>query len=339
MADSPNTATAMTESDVGLASVLPIGLILPNNLLLAKALPFDAYELPHELQVSLERTKQRWGWFSKAKDHDKERGTQLGTLGYLPWEIRQKIFGNVFDGCRYVQIEHHMPYDHMPDHGEGYWDPWSREGRWRSWCNKKTLPYIWRGLAIRNASASLRLEVEHAFITMAHFEFWCDRGLNYLRPNDWLKYFLDHLTTYEKSLLRSVKIPLVGGRFIEPESRIRMADFARLPSGLTSIIFEFNYINLKIAPTKALKITDSLNLLGNKIRRCWSPRAKISIEYACWDCLPGCPKRAVASAFDDVEPWSEDWLDWWASSQDHDQAEEQSSLAKTRLMKVRWFRY
>ena len=93
--------------------MLPIGPIIPSNVVLAKTLPFDTYEVPDELQVMLERTKQRWAWFSKAEDHDKERGTQLGTLGYLPWEIRQKIFGNVFDGCRCVKMDHHTLCYHM----------------------------------------------------------------------------------------------------------------------------------------------------------------------------------------------------------------------------------
>ena len=308
MADSTTAAAAMAKSDTELASTLPIGLIIPSNLLLAKTLPFDVYEVPNELQVSLERTKQRWAWFTKAKDHDEERGTQLGTLGYLPWEIRQKIFGNIFDGCFDVQIDRHQ----WGDYGFK-----SRESRWRIWCNRKTFPYLWRGLAIRNVSTSMRLEVEHAFITMAHFEFEHDLTL-----------FLDHLTTYERSLLRSIKIPLIGGPCVEWESETRMADCARLPSGLTSIIFEYRYCDLQIKPTEVPKLSNSLDLLGKQMSRCWTPRAKISTFHDCWSYPDQCHRPIAASAFNDLEPWSQGWLDWWASSQNHDQAEEQSSPPK-----------
>ena len=178
----------------------------------------------------------------------------------------------------------------------------------------------------------MRPEVEHAFITMAHFEFWCDLTLNK---------FLTHLTTYEKSLLRSVNISIHSGPGIKLEIERLIADCARLPSGLTSIIFEFMDWNRLVGePTEALKLVDSFNLLGNQMRRCWTPRAKISIVHDCRDDLSEghdpdypfiCLKRIVASAFSDLEPWSQAWLDWWASSRHHDQAEEQSSPPKAKI--------
>ena len=145
--------------------------------------------------------------------------------------------------------------------------------------------------------------------------------------NDWLKYFLDRLTKYERSLLRSVKLPLVGGPLTFVDKR-RMANCARLPSGLTSIIFVFNYCHLHIKATEVPKLRGCLDVLGKKMRRCWTPRAKISIEHDCPGNKPECPRPIVASGLNDLEPWSQGWLDWWASSQNHDQAEEQSSPPK-----------
>ena len=318
MVDSPPAAIVMTKSDLELASVLPIGLIEPSNLLWARELPFNTYEIPDELQVSLERTKQRWAWFSKAKDHDKERGTQLGTLGYFPWEIRQKIFRNIFDGFFTVREVCSRWFCFSESGGNGP-------------CRRETIPYSWRDLAIRNVSASIRSEVEHAFITMAHFEFMSDKRLNI---------FLDHLTTYEKSLLRSVKIPIHSGPLLKLESERVMASCARLPSGLTSIIFEFTHCKVVTEPTEALELVDSFNLLGKQVRRCWTPRAKISIDNHFWGCLSSshdrdypfeCQRQIVASAFSDLEPWSQGWLDWWASSRNHDQAEEQCSPLKDKI--------
>ena len=36
-------------------------------------------------------------WYIRARDMDRERGTHIGTLGYLPLEIRQQIWGVLFD--------------------------------------------------------------------------------------------------------------------------------------------------------------------------------------------------------------------------------------------------
>ena len=298
----------MTEKDIGLASVLPVSLIVPINILLAKTLPFNAHEVPDELKVSLERTKQLWAWFSKAKDHDKERGTQLGTLGYLPWEVRQKIFGNVFDGQFVVDIDRHTVYLESNTYGEYA----MYVSRWSSWCYRNTFPHLWRGLAIRNVSASLRSEVEHAYITMAHFRFGSEEMLDD---------FLDHLTLYEKSLLRSVEFPLCE-RFCISESL--MAQCARLPSGLTSIIFGFGCYERHMKPEEQLELVDSLQLLGQQLRRCWTPRAEIKVVHYCYGIQFECHKQVVTSALNDLEPWSQSWLDWWASSENHDLAEEQS---------------
>ena len=46
---------------------------------------------------ALEQTAKRWAWFSEARRLDEELSTRLGTLGYLPWEIRVEIFRHVLD--------------------------------------------------------------------------------------------------------------------------------------------------------------------------------------------------------------------------------------------------
>ena len=49
------------------------------------------------LAQALRQTKKRWCWFVQAKTRDIEQNTSLGTLGYLPLEIRVKIYGLVFN--------------------------------------------------------------------------------------------------------------------------------------------------------------------------------------------------------------------------------------------------
>ena len=56
---------------------------------------------------ALEQTAKRWAWFSEARRLDEELSTRLGTLGYLPWEIRVEIFRHVLDS----HVEETLPHN------------------------------------------------------------------------------------------------------------------------------------------------------------------------------------------------------------------------------------
>ncbi|KAG7001400.1 hypothetical protein G7Y79_00032g067530 [Physcia stellaris] len=49
------------------------------------------------LAQALERTMKRWRWFEVARETDKDRHTSFGTLGYLPLEVRFKIYALVLN--------------------------------------------------------------------------------------------------------------------------------------------------------------------------------------------------------------------------------------------------
>lgn len=305
MTDSSPAAGGMAGSDIELSSVLPIGLIVPSKSDVAKTLPFDYNWESKDLRaVSLQRTRQRWAWFSKAEDQDRERGTQLGTLGYLPWEVRQMVFEKLFDNlfhCRYKNMD------------ELYYP----------WCIKSS---PWHDLASLDASASMMLEVKYAYLTTTNFQFNSSLALST---------FLGHLTKYEKSLLRYVTIAPWLGDDIKVENEIMRDACAELPSGLISITFTFGDWLFDGTGKAFHKAVDFLELLGKQSRRCWAPRAKISIDHTCcyWE-LPewSIPlHEIVSSTFTDLEPWSQDWLDWWASSQKDDPAEEQSSPPNDKI--------
>ena len=300
MTDSPPAAAGMAGSDSELSSVLPIGLIVPSMSDIAQTLPYSYYsghywEPEHLLAACLQRTRQRWTWFSKAEDQDDERGTQLGTLGYLPWEVRQMVFENLFDDWRFEDISQY---------------PW------------RQISSPWYDLASLDASASMKREVTYAYLTTTKFQFDSLRALTG---------FLSRLTKHEKSLLRYVTIPLWEGYDdFNVQRDIMMDACAELPSGLISITFMFTYRCLNITDKR---FQDSLDLLGKQNRRCWAPRAKISIAHNCWgptECI--LPLHEIlASTLTDLEPWSQGWLDWWASSQKDDPAEEQSSPPNDKI--------
>lgn len=54
--------------------------------------PFSALEVSWDIYVKTrKRTIDRWIWFEEAEKNDKIRSTTLGTLGYLPMELRRQI--------------------------------------------------------------------------------------------------------------------------------------------------------------------------------------------------------------------------------------------------------
>ncbi|CAF9942239.1 hypothetical protein IMSHALPRED_003430 [Imshaugia aleurites] len=59
----------------------------------AATLPFKGHYVPQNLvELAIDQTRKRWAWFAESRKLDTERGTELGTLGYLPWEICQQMF-------------------------------------------------------------------------------------------------------------------------------------------------------------------------------------------------------------------------------------------------------
>ncbi len=77
------------------------------ELVLAVTLPFKRQDVSQNLfGLAIDQTRKRWAWFTKSREL--ESGTELGTLVYLPWEIRQQIFKEVLPGlCDDTQRYHH----------------------------------------------------------------------------------------------------------------------------------------------------------------------------------------------------------------------------------------
>ena len=72
------------------------------ELLLGVTLPFKRRNASQNLFVlAIDQTRKRWVWFTKSREMNDKAGTELGTLVYLPWEIRQQIFKAVLNGARH----------------------------------------------------------------------------------------------------------------------------------------------------------------------------------------------------------------------------------------------
>ena len=87
------------------------------ELVLAVTLPSKKHDIFQSLfERAIDQTRKRWAWFADSRELDTEFGTELGTLGYLPWEIRQPIREEVLDGhhCYRSLCSSYLPEVHRP---------------------------------------------------------------------------------------------------------------------------------------------------------------------------------------------------------------------------------
>ncbi|CAF9904420.1 hypothetical protein IMSHALPRED_000046 [Imshaugia aleurites] len=322
----PSTPTALTGSnDWDIASIVPIGPVYPSNSDVALTLPFNKGDVSQELRAEiLERTKEHWGWFAKAEEQDQELGTQLGTLGFLPWEIRQKIIVQVFDRnfLEMIDFEDECGRRMLETH-EIPAKPWCR-GRDDN-SHRWDYPDVWSLVHLQRASVSMSIEVQYIYFTLTKFMFDS--------PNA-LVSFLGRLTTYQQSLLRWISLLLLGYDQTYEGNETWMDVCEQLPAGLTSIEFYsrdltfWEWADLDNGSSKVARDTLRLiELLSNRIKRCWAPKAKIGIDpdIAAWRYRPAI-SGALSSTCNELEDWSKEWLEWWATSQEDEHIEGQPPL-------------
>ena len=156
-------------------------------------------------------------WISSAHRFDLERGTELGTLGYLPPEIRNKIWQHTLskDSLR-ERVD--LAYFHPPVS-----------------CDSILSALFFfpqrdkRSLGIRNlrlASTTMRNELDHVFLSTRTFHFPWPRAMIE---------FWDAMSIDKRSI-RSISIDASptqnNGRWLDT--------FASLPCGIRSLTFEID---------------------------------------------------------------------------------------------------
>ena len=264
----------MASSPTPIGSILPIGPVAQSTSDSKQTPPFTKDAASRELRAAiLKRRKESRVWFSKAAEKDKEQGTQLGTLGFLPWEIRQQIIGmfrpkNSHRNRRGAVLDRcdSAPYILGKDVFSGSWE-WSYPG-------------LGDVINFRGASASLGIEVEYNFYTLTDFRF--------VFPFE-LEHFLSCLTTRQQSLLRSLTLHI--SRHSHARDSIEMNEAwmtisSRLPSRLTSVSIEFELSDpsdptgtvSSVGHNEARNGSGFPELLGTRIKSCWAPEAKVSLD-------------------------------------------------------------
>lgn len=166
---------------------------------LAATLPFKQAEVSPDLfDLAINQTQKRWAWFVRSRELDIERGTDLGTLGYLPWEIRQQIIKAVLDGFfegEHDRVGHTLCYEPStalaPDLFNFSYYRMGMENCRMNWDAYSGVP------GLRHSSATLGFEYDSFFLSNTIFKFNRPTGLGK---------FLDQLSDYHQTKLRRILI-------------------------------------------------------------------------------------------------------------------------------------
>ena len=212
----------------------------------ADTLPFDflSAKSVDDATFALRRTWRRWKWFEDAAALDKARGTGLGTLGYLPWEIRQIIYQMIIE--IYQASETASGFRRWYGNANGIdgnvWtyknDPPPQKSSF-PFCSCSYYPGHWHAtheFLIRRASPTLKEEFEHAFLSGRTFRF--HRATKFAE-------FLSRLDEKQASYLRFLRLNLYAGpNFARSKRQGRqigeewLQSCTQLPGGLTCVEFD-----------------------------------------------------------------------------------------------------
>ena len=184
-------------------------------------------ELTINLLRNTSRACSRWQWFARAKGMDIRHGTHLGTLGYLPPDIRDIIFGILLDDLldhiyalsrKYMapavrSSDRQLRYDQY--HGKRAREEQDRQGLnynlcldYETWAtdNPTLFRVRSRGLELRQTSLSLAQEFNDFFLRSCVFVFSCPEKF---------KSWVSQMSPARQTRLRHIKIVLYTDRYCD----------------------------------------------------------------------------------------------------------------------------
>ena len=178
-------------------------------------------------------------------------------------------------------------------------------------------------LGMQYVSPSTKVEIEYCYLTNTTWVF---------NDPESLEAFLDMLSIYQQSLLRTFEIclPCPPVFQVTKSNWERICD--RLPRNLVSINFNLRkwYVcgverakgpdgewficdNYPAYPENLAMLRveiELLNIIGKRARR-FAARAKIGLSCNVNNVPPNQDDCVRVRVLDELEPWSEDWLEWW----------------------------
>ena len=307
----------------------------------AITVPFDIKSLSYFSWLKLKtlrQTKARWCWFDKASKDDKDAGTRLGTLRFLPYEIRQQIFQIVLEDY-FDEVEEQVvqqmsifntgrPYDACVNRSMLKIE---FEARHCS-CRRDKVPNVFDlrsyfgvrraterpPMSLRLASPSIQPEFDCVLLSCRTFQFTCPFTLHR---------FLDQLSPFQQRQLKRLRLCMFQYWVCATDSLTHrdqwMTACQRLPPGLKSVEMQSPYRLIDVpafwknqsksfylgqANNKVNRLAmELLEALCNKVSRA-SPRAVIS-----WTDREHIGKEdyaILAAGLAELEPWSEEWHTW-----------------------------
>lgn len=165
---------------------------------LAVTLPFKQKDVSPDLfDLAINQTQKGWAWFVRSRELDIERGTELGTLGYLPWETRQQVLKVIIDGQFYGESQ--APRTLCYDLTASSTDVFNLDSYYVELV-KLRLRYPSQGISdLRLSSVTLSFEYDSLFLSNTIFKFQCRTVLDK---------FLAQLSDLHQTKLRSIIISI-----------------------------------------------------------------------------------------------------------------------------------
>ena len=210
-------------------------------------LPFSAGKVSSEFKARVvERTKERWSWFSYAQYMDKESNTRFGTLGYLPSELRRRIYDLLqFDHCTTEHDWYLSKYRSDPtefylstyfEHEAGIFDFRFNNGKCGNHCCTS------RSLRLQHTSSSLRHEYRDNLLASG-----CFIARNPANVRGLLRSLTSHQQLQLRRLILNISVQLDLSGTIPHYEYVKYLDWRRicshLPSTLTSVVLDAMNLN------------------------------------------------------------------------------------------------
>lgn len=253
---------------------------------------------PEYLDLALQmmrRTAQGEPWFARAHEQDIIRGTQRGTMGYLPIEIRQQIWSWFVTDVACLDSTNSAGDDLVVTNYNRLGTPYFSLDRLRTTSTSSTGSSPNEIRLMLQASYELGMEAQKAFFSHHTLAFYGHKPwiiFSQRIPRDLRQGFAFYFRVFEKTSWRQQEIDTKG--WIDA--------LAWLPRNTRCVTFEIGEFNVgpkksRAGPKAELRVFDILNkrILRN------APRAVVRLAACHREHMPIERRKAIERVFADIE--------------------------------------